>query len=282
MPTLRLTGPDQLFIINQEPTTYSEQIGRWTVREELDRPGTEHGQPELRRYRVVMESQPTDRDEIRRLFETAVPIAESLERLWLYATAWPLSGRRFVMSLVPVSLPKGWRENKKDVELEFLRLSGGGIYGDVSITSRDWATVPVLPLRDALRAHAAFPSLPEEFKVLAELHYEAHITGRDLSMELGFARALELARALIPGRNDRARQSALDPQIQAALTQPLSWLYDMSHNRLSTRHVVSSGPRPVLLARMSSAEHRDFVHNADLVLRGLMCGHLGIPLRIAR
>jgi hypothetical protein len=47
----------------------------------------------------------------------------------------------------------------------------------------------------------------------------------------------------------------------------------MSNERLETRHVASKGK---LLPKMSATERADFIHDADLVIRGVVEKELGI------
>ena len=165
---------------------------------------------------------------------------------------------------------------------EFARREGREASPHVTIASRTIFTPPQLPLRLALEARMRYKDLSEAFQLLAELHYEAHVTIGGLSKELGFARALELARSLMQGTTDKERQRLMEPELADSMTRPLSWLYELSNRRLSTRHVVASIRSPDLLPRMSHAEHRDFVYNADTLIRGLISEALQLPLIVVR
>jgi hypothetical protein len=92
-----------------------------------------------------------------------------------------------------------------------------------------------------------------------------------------FAKALELARFMIPGRDDKARETALPLRARESLRQSLHWLYGIANRRLEIRHVVGENN---LLPRLSRSERADFLHDADLVVRGVVERELGIQVAI--
>jgi hypothetical protein len=56
----------------------------------------------------------------------------------------------------------------------------------------------------------------------------------------------------------------------------------MSNNRLEVRHVVEDAKRVQLLPGLAAGERADFVHDADLVIRGLVAQKLGLDLAIVK
>jgi hypothetical protein len=89
-----------------------------------------------------------------------------------------------------------------------------------------------------------------------------------------YAKGLDLARDMLPGHGNTAKQAALPAKVGAGLRRSLNWLGQMSNKRLETRHVFSEGK---LLPKLSHTEGSDFVHDANLVIRGVVENELGIP-----
>ncbi|HZQ90387.1 MAG TPA: hypothetical protein VFA60_01185 [Terriglobales bacterium] len=108
----------------------------------------------------------------------------------------------------------------------------------------------------------------------------AYVAGEPL-----FAKRLILRRADAPGKTDTQREGALSADVRSELRQSLHWLYDIANNRLEVRHVVSkgkSGSAGTLLPKLTAAERRDFLHDADLVIRGVVEREIGVPAAIVR
>ena len=134
-----------------------------------------------------------------------------------------------------------------------------------------------MPLRDALSAVRAHLTANESTRLLLGLHSEAMAQPGSQSGLFLFAKALELARFMIPGRDDKARETALPLRARESLRQSLHWLYGIANRRLEIRHVVGENN---LLPRLSRSERADFLHDADLVVRGVVERELGIQVAI--
>ena len=94
-----------------------------------------------------------------------------------------------------------------------------------------------------------------------------------VSQPILYAKALDLALDLLPGHMHSQKAAALPVNVRSELHQSLAWLGKMSNTRLETRHVASNGK---LLPRLSHTEGADFMHDADLVIRGVVENELGI------
>lgn len=106
-----------------------------------------------------------------------------------------------------------------------------------------------------------------------ELHFAAIDQLGMVSQFILYAKALDLAREMLPGHGNSKKEAALPRNVRAGLHQSLAWLGKMSNKRLETRHVASNGK---LLPKMSATERVDFVHDADLVIRGVIENQLKI------
>ena len=134
-------------------------------------------------------------------------------------------------------------------------------------------TLPYMPLQRALTAVRAYRTANTNTRFLVNLHFGAlDQLGTEWQLVL-LAKALDLARDMLPGHGDVNKQAALPTGVRAELSRSLKWLSEMSNKRLETRHVASKGN---LLPRMSPAERKDFVHDVDLVIRGVVERELGI------
>jgi hypothetical protein len=138
-------------------------------------------------------------------------------------------------------------------------------------------TLPYMPLRKALIAIPAYRSADVTTRVLLDLHLQAMaLPGTESGLFL-LAKGLELARVMLPGRDDKKREAALPLDARSALRRSLHGLYEIANKRRGTRHVVS-GKTKSLLPQLTQAEHADFLHDADLVIRGVVERELHIPV----
>jgi hypothetical protein len=124
-----------------------------------------------------------------------------------------------------------------------------------------------LLLQSAINAVHAYRSASPEIKFLIEIHVAAIDQLGVVSQLILFDKALDLARDMLPGQGNSKKEAALPSNVRAGLRQSLSWLGKMSNERLETRHVASKGK---LLPRLSATESADFIHDADLVIRGVV------------
>jgi hypothetical protein len=138
--------------------------------------------------------------------------------------------------------------------------------------------MPYMPLRNALSAARSYLTANENTRLLLDFHSQAlALPGSQPGLFL-FAKGLELARLMLPGRDDKTRENALPLKVRDSLRQSLHWLYGIANLRLEIRHVVSK--KHNLLPRLSQSECADFLHDADLVIRGVVEMELGIPVAI--
>jgi len=114
-------------------------------------------------------------------------------------------------------------------------------------------------------------------KALLEIHYGALKLRRNEGKLFALANGLELVRALLAGRNDDAKQKSLSDQVRNNFKHSLHWLFDIANNRFNIRHVVSQGGgKSQLHPAIASAELLDYEHDADLVMRAVICSSFDI------
>jgi hypothetical protein len=66
--------------------------------------------------------------------------------------------------------------------------------------------------------------------------------------------------------------------IQRSVTQSLHDLFRLANNRFDSRHVIQSPVGPTFHPEMTGPERRAFHDDADTIVRGLICGYLGLPV----
>ena len=71
---------------------------------------------------------------------------------------------------------------------------------------------------------------------------------------------------MLPGHGKDKQQAALPAHVSAEFSRSLHWLGETSNHRLETRHA-SHG---TLWPNLNLIERRDFIHDADLVIRGVV------------
>lgn len=192
-------------------------------------------------YGLRMEAIVRTKVEVNECKQAALYLAQDLNRVWPYVAGVPLFPQ--ILIARRINAPPGWRSNSDVVSkglpmmLGPLRITGGAIrFGR---PKPYLVTVTEMPLRSALTAVRKFRGADPITRLLMELHLGAlNQPGTDSRLFL-LAKALELIRALLPGRNDAQRQSALDPETRKRLRQPLHWLYGMANNRLESVMLLS-------------------------------------------
>ena len=231
----------------------------------------------VRPYGLRIETLVSTEEEARERHAEALKLADDLNTVWAYVAGVPLSSHRVVLEF-PKS-PRGWRSNLETLEKSLPTAARMRITGVKFGAGRYLMPLPYWPLQDALAAVLAYRSANDTVRVLIGLHHGAmNQVGSESGLFL-FAKALELARVMLPGQNDTQRQSALSTDVRHGLRQSLHWLYGIANGRLEIRHVVNGKG---LLPKLTPTERNDFMKDADLVIRGVTQRELGIRIVIVR
>jgi len=195
--------------------------------------------------------------------------------MWTYVAGVPLFPQ--VLRMTYPDAPDGWESSESTLRD---RLPGLRIQHH---TVRQYLLeLPFMPLAPAMVAVAAYRKASPETRMLIELHVESLLNPGSMSGLVLTAKALELARALLPGNTDTQRQSALGATF-GNLKQSLHWLYGRANQRLGIRHVVKkSEATPTLHQPLTPDERADFLHDADLVLRGTVGRQLQIEVNTVK
>jgi hypothetical protein len=234
----------------------------------------------FRPYMLRMECQVTTKEQARNYNTEARQLASDLNTVWAYVALVPLFPKRLMISLS--GSPDGWRTNFKKLQsTRPIKPRPGSSPGPaasftlgIKINKGEYkVTSDSLLLQRAIDAVRAYSTASSETKFLMQIHFAAIDQLGMVSQLILYAKALDLARDMLPGHGDSKKEAALPANVRSALRRSLAWLGEMSNERLETRHVAS---KRKLLPRLSATESPDFVHDADLVIRGVVEKELGI------
>ncbi len=131
--------------------------------------------------------------------------------------------------------PDGWRTNFKklksntadcasDSDARYLhRVTPTSFRLSIKLNPGQYKVIlPFLPLEPALGAVQAYHNSNPATRFLMDLHFGAIDQLGTESQLFLFAKALELARVMLPGRKDPQKEAALSPGVRAALSVDLS------------------------------------------------------------
>lgn len=142
-------------------------------------------------------------------------------------------------------------------------ISAIGSVGDI----RTWTTLEYTPLFELIKVINNYKHLDNLTKKLIRYHTLAHSHEFDVRYIL-LGKALEIAELLLPIPKDRKKSFDLLPhEIKDEFKDKnITWLYNMSNNRMETRHAVNLGSIDSLHAWMNDDEYFYFMHLSDLLI----------------
>ncbi len=221
---------------------------------------------EISRYQNRNEQE----EELFRFQEQAFLLIYQLKLLWPLIFGSLQSTPR---TISPSKAPESWTTNSSEV-LDFFHPSTGSVYATIS--ERNWIILPFMPLEKVIIAHKAYESASIPLRTLVELYHAAlQLDGQAAIFTL--AKSLELIRAILPGRTDKAKMKHLPPEDLSVMTQDLSWLFMIANNRYETRHFVRDLEGPHLHPQLTAHEKKEFLKNATRLIRATICQAFEIP-----
>ncbi|MDQ3474307.1 MAG: hypothetical protein M3447_11275 [Acidobacteriota bacterium] len=226
----------------------------------------------VQNYEVVIEASVSTRDEATEARMKAFDLTRDLDRAWIYVCGEPLHPH--LWSLNFLQSPEGWDTNAKEIDRKLASLEGQpyAVFGKTE--QRHWLDLSFFPLQDALRVIQALNVASEATQALVDLHCGA-LKSRDRRGQLFlFAKGLELGAQFL-GSDKKAREKAIPDEIKSGIKRGLDWLFNVSNNRFDIRHVVKDKATLDLHPKLTGVERGDFVHDADLIIRGVVCQQIG-------
>lgn len=275
--TLRFESPELKFGILGNATPSEAEIEGWNLRETYVPNAHVDIAKDVGSYRLIVERNVTQDDDVNKHNTTGVALIERIELLWAFAAALPLRSRGFGLELTIIEPPQGWSSNTNKVD-RAIQADIQQVTCSFRIVSRHWRYASAFPLQRLIPLLNAYGALDDEVvRELINLHYAAHMSSSSHGQVVLFAKALEITRKLLPGRDDIERGRILPPEVQSALSRPLHDLYDLSNNRRETRHAVSKKASvTVLHPPMSTEERSAFKRDASMVINFVVCNKLGL------
>lgn len=272
--TLRYTSAPKLYAIPPESQAADGEFEGLLLREHHVPKPQKNLPPHIGEYTITIEATIGSSAEFHDFSQKIGALAQDLDKFWVYGCGEPLSP--LVTTLSFDVTPKGWHSNVDKVK-EYLLQNCHQMFVVAQLGHCHWIQMPFYPLLPSLRARDAYQKADPPTKALADLHYAALKSRGGEGQLFSFAKALELAREVLDGKNDHAKEKALGLSV-GTLKRSFHWLFDVGNNRYNTRHVVRKGFRPAMLhARMTGQEIMDYKHDADWILRRLVCQRLRIP-----
>jgi hypothetical protein len=263
-----------LYVLSETVSPHQRIIGDWVIRETYE-PLDDRTLPKgTVSYSVWIETEVSSPKEIWAKEDTGFKIADDLNRVWTYVCGQPINAA--LLGLVARDAPAAWTTNNKEVEKKLNAEISGMTCNGIIIRTRYRMYVMELPLSKVLDVYESYKTAPDFIRALIELHYSALTSNRLEDRLIFFAKALEMVRGLYPGKSDQQIQGSLPVNITSNLQQSLHWLFGIANNRFDVRHVVQQkGTPPVLHPRISMQEHQSFEHDADSIIRTVVCQQLG-------
>src|ERR1035438_3702915 len=184
-------------------------------------------------YGLRMEARVHSKEEAQACQSQVRELAASLATVWPYVAGSPLFPRWLTIRVSKA--PTGWRTNSQKI-LSVLRrhrkpIAGPGPIAGIELRFRGGRAssyrviMPYMPLRNALSAARSYLTANENTRLLLDFHSQAlALPGSQPGLFL-FAKGLELARLMLPGRDDKTRENALPLKVRDSLRQSLHWLY---------------------------------------------------------
>lgn len=270
----------RIYVLPEDGRPYDGQVDGFRVYETVE-PCDDSGAPEdAVSYRIVAEKEVSSRDEALSVGGVVFDLAADLDRLWIYVTGEPLFYLR--TSLEIVDAPDHWESNYNEVHDALYREEPGPtLLGETKISQTSWRGFPYYPLEKALRLRPALENADDRLSHLVTLHHEALTTRGVHARLLMFAKAIELVDAMIDGaRADK--EDYLPKATGEDLRRRFKWLWKIANGRIDTRHVVARETGE-LHPELTTEDREDFLHDADLVIRDVVCTRLGTDtLRLGR
>jgi len=261
---LRYSSTTKLYGITDGGEPSSGEFEGFVVRERLGVTSISGLPPEVREYNLSIERTIKSSDELLTASAEVRGFLSDLDKFWIYAAGEPLNP-----IVKRVSLERGiagWNHNELQVR-DYLVRNCKQMLAVADSHDQHWVIMPQFPLAPALRARAAYQSATPISQALVDLHYGALKSSYREGRLFGLAKALELARQILPGKDGTVKQQALKPLIGNNLRHSLDWLKEMANDRYHTRHAVQKGATVRLKSKMTGEEICDFEHDADLILR---------------
>jgi len=280
---LRYKSNSKVYAIKCDDAPYCGKINRFSISEEfVINDKFKNISPDFGDYQLTIETEVNDTKEIQSKHFEIQTVIQELDRAWMYACGHPLNKK--VLSFVgpyldfPDGNIGGWTSNYREAEKELNKGKAHIVIGPSRTISH--SVLPYWPLKTAITVRDARASAREDILTLIDLHFFAHKVEDSYSSFLFLAKAMELAQALLPGKTDDKKEKSLPDEIRSKLKTSLHNIMGLANTRYEMRHIVKEKQNCTLHERMNSFEINAYRHDADMLIRFVVCQKLAIPVMI--
>jgi hypothetical protein len=288
---LRYESPEKYYGVLNDCELFDTNVDGWRIYERCHPDHLEMSGllPEgVRCYSVVLETDVSTQAQLQARHKDVFKLTDELDRVWTYAADYPLKATH--SRSVYGEGPERWQTNYKDVDRAIERARSHSrfiIEGEWSLELMQSILLPTWPLKRALNILEQYRSTSVATRFLIELHYQS-LTSRDTASQLLFlAKTLELVESLLPDpkrKSDSKQKRAFKQKhLPEAVTRALEYgqdtlhkLFDIANNKQETRHIKYNPKTASLPPQITADERRSFLHNADLIIRGVVALQFGI------
>lgn len=225
-------------------------------------------------YQLILKKTVNNTQELNESAKSLNSIALLINPLMTYAIGYPInvSKKEFYgknINLVVKNKVESWTTNYDQVS-QILQtrehphgISGIGTIGDIITRSAS----EYAPLFELVKVIDGYKHLDNLTKKLIRYHTLAHSHEFDVRYIL-LGKALEIAELLLPIPKDRKKSfGLLPPEIKDEFNdRNILWLYNMSNNRMETRHAVNLASKDSLHSWMTDDEYFYFMYLSDLLI----------------
>lgn len=235
--------------------------------------------PYLGNYQIIIQTEVNNSRELQSKYFDIKAIAQELDRSWIYVCGHPLIKRVHGFLGPYLDFPDGkidgWTNNYREAEKEVSGSNGHIVAFHESIFH---ASFQYWPLDKALGVLKAYRGSHDNIKALVDLHFFSHKVGDSYSMLLFLSKAMELVRAMLPGKTDEEREKKLPIEFRSKIKTSLHDVIGLANNRFENRHIVKDKFNCTLHQKLDNSEINAYKYDTDLFIRYVVCQNLSIPL----
>jgi hypothetical protein len=277
---LKYKSHPKAYVINCHGAPYRGAINELRISEDFSiNEKLKYILPDLGNYQVIIETEVNDSSELQSKHFEIKKIIEELDRSWMYACGHPLNKK--ILSFVgpyidfPDGNMNGWTSNYREAEKE---VNIGKVHIVFNAEKVTHSSFSYWPLKNALTVRDAVISTQDNVAALIDLHYFAHKVEDSYSSLFFLAKAMELVRAMLPGKTDDKKEKQLPDEFKSRLKTSLHYIMGLANNRYEIRHIVKEKKNCTLHEKLNNDEIDDYKHDSDLFIRFVACRELAIPL----
>ena len=268
-PILRYTSDPNVYGIHCDNTPYREAINELSVTEYFfENDKFNYISPGIGDYYLTIETEVNNAHELQSKHFEIKKLIQEIDCSWMYACGHPFNKR--VLSFIGpyVDFPdgniNGWSSNFREAERDLYKGKASITFNGDKVT---YSTFSYWPPKKALKVREAYLAASESIMALVDLHFFAHKVEDSYSSLFFLAKAMEIVRAILPGKTDEQREKDLPYEVRSKIKSSLRHIMDLANNRYEIRHIVKDKKNCTLHEKLNNTEINDYKHDADIIIR---------------